>query len=213
MQSDKVYLAKKKAVSGARLHYFIVIATFFAVSFPYLIYLNCWLLIILIGFLHIAQDEVKLRFNIPQESNFLMFILDQGLHIAYLLLVFLLPFANQPPKLPEYVSLIYNNDVIVIISIAYIASSFTGAYLWEAFKISYFKKKEKSNKFLKHYLKTYGMFERFIITTACLNFYFLPLLILPILCRLFLKKISFSGDFIFNFLYASTLGLLALKFI
>ena len=209
LQSDEVYAAKKKGFGGASIHYFIIFITLLAFSSPYLDFLGCWAVVTAATLIHLVQDEIKIRVRVPSKLNFVFFIFDQILHIIFLSPILLFKFAYIPPSADSIGALIYSNDFLVILLIGYIVSVFGGAYLWEAFKISYSRKPFSFD----NYLLKYGMFERFIITTSFLHLYFLTFLFIPLLFRFLSKRLSFSGEAIANFFYASLIGLFVRQFL
>ncbi|MFH1772135.1 MAG: DUF3307 domain-containing protein [Candidatus Omnitrophota bacterium] len=208
LQPDEVYIRKKSGIHGARIHYFIIFATLTFFSMPYLKYPAIWLVIMIASFTHIVQDEIKLRYITSKKLNCFVFILDQIIHIVFLAPIFIFPFAEDSLHATNIFIVIYNNDSLIIFCIGYIVAIFMGAYLWEALKISYFKNQVLSNPaFIK-----YGMFERFVITTAFVNNIYIFFLVFPILFRLISKELRFSSDMVFNLFYASAIGLILRNF-
>lgn len=203
-QSDEVYSARKRGFRGATIHYTIVFFTFLLFALPYLKFIECWIVILFAVLTHIVQDEIKIRLFTSSKLNFFSFVIDQILHITFLSPILLFKFAYLPLLPADSVIVrIYNNNSLIIFVIGYILSVFTGAYLWEAFRKSYFKKPDLFNP----YFIKYGMFERFIVTTSFLSRYSLVFLIIPLLFRFFSKRLSFSSDLVFNLIYASLIGI------
>lgn len=209
LQPDEIYIAKKKSLRGASIHYLIIFLTFLFFCFPYLRFPGCWLVITFAVFTHIIQDEIKLRISISPKINFIAFVFDQIFHIACLCPILFFKFAYSSVSSVSMFARVYNNDSLIIFIITYIISLFTGIYLWEGLKISYLKKSclLENTALFNTYIVKYGMFERFIITTSFLHAHFLLFLPLPFIFRILSKRLSFSLDLVFNLLYASLLGL------
>ena len=209
LQTDEVYAEKTKDLYGAHIHYIIIFSTLVAFSIPYLDYSGCWFVIGLASLSHMIQDEIKIRHTVSKRMTFPAFLADQILHIAFLLPVFYFSFSRIVPEAKGIVSVVYNNNSFVIFSIGLIMSTLMGAYLWEAFRISYFDDPGPINPFR---LK-YGVFERLIITIAFLNFKYLLFLLIPLCFRLIKRSLNSYPAIIFNLLYASIIGLLLKDFL
>jgi len=209
LQSDEVYEVKKEGLRGVCAHSAIVFLSFVVFSLPYLQYPATWLIIALAGITHIIQDEVKLRYVTIKKLSFPAFVLDQILHVGMLSPILLCGFAYGEPQGTSRLIEVYRNTSLIIFITGYIASMFMGAYLWESFKVSYFRSPEPLKSFgIKH-----GMFERLIITTSFLKFPYLVFLLVPVLFRLLAKKVSFSWGFLFNLIYAGAIGILLKQFL
>ncbi|MCP4652997.1 MAG: DUF3307 domain-containing protein [Candidatus Omnitrophica bacterium] len=202
LQPDEVYRIKKSGFSGTVIHVCIIFATLFLFSFPFIKHPGMWFVLVFAGLTHLIQDEMKIRKFLNQKLNFVIFVLDQCLHVACLLPVFLFKFADEAPLLEGMIAQIYANDSLIIFSTGMIVSVFLGAYLWEAFKISYFK----NPVLFKSYRIKYGMFERLIFSVSVLfsAWIFLPV---PFVFRVINKRLGYSGSLIFNIIYASLIGL------
>jgi len=208
LQFDEVYEVKKKGLGGALIHYFIIFFSFILFSVPYLNHPGLWAVIVFASVGHGVQDEIKLRLVTVPAWQFVNFILDQLIHICFIFPVFLLPFADAIPTPPSPLMTIYNNDFLVILAIVYIVSVFMGTYIWESFQGSYLSDSPETGSFeIK-----YGMFERFVYTTAVLNWYLAPLFLVPPFLRFFSGRLGFSKEFIFNLVYASAAGLFLRRF-
>lgn len=215
LQPDEIYKAKKKSFAGAIVHYSIIFALLLAFCFPYLKFAGCWVVIAFAVISHGIQDEIKLRIRIPRKLNFVVFILDQIIHIACLSPVFFFKFANTAASSNNIFASAYNNNSLINFASGYILSMFTGIYLWELFKDAYLKSSvlfEDVSLFNVYVIK-YGMFERFIVTTSFLHAYFLVFLFVPLFFRIFSKRLSLSLDLVFNLLYASLIGLLLRRYL
>jgi len=208
-QSDEVYEVKKKGFAGALVHYFIIFFTFLLFSFPYLKYANCWLVILFASLTHVLQDEIKLRYITNPKLNLFAFIADQIFHIIFLTPIFIFDFSNIVPESKNLLTHLYNNRSLIIFGIGCIGSIFMGAYIWESLKISYFKKPGA----FEHLLVKYGMFERFVITTAFLNRHFLIFLAVPVVMHLCFKKLPLGSSFIFNIIFAGIIGFLLRRYL
>jgi hypothetical protein len=208
IQPDELYRAKKKNFWGASIHYFVILLLLVIFSYPYLGYLGCWIVIIFATLMHIILDEIKLRVNFTPRLNFIIFILDQILHLVFLSPILYFAFAYTPPPSFAFIFEIYNNNSLIIFIIGYILSIFTGAHLWEVFTISYFRKvlSPRDPSLVKIYVIKYGMFERFIITTSFLGGFLPILLLIPLAFRTLSKNLFFSKEAIFNLFYASMIG-------
>jgi hypothetical protein len=201
-QPDEVFAARKKSFHGASIHYFLIFFTLILFCLPYAAIFQVWLVIILATITHVIQDEIKLRYVIEKKFSFPVFLFDQFLHILFLAVVLLFDFSYHPPEISNKIIQVYNNNNFVILLIGYLISVFMGAYLWEAFKASWGEKFALSGP---RRIK-YGMIERLLITTAFINIFLLPLLLIPLIARGLLKPLKFSYGFIFNLVYAALIG-------
>lgn len=212
-QTEEIFEVRKKGIYGNLLHSLIVFLTLLFFSFPYLKFIEAWIVIFVASLLHFFQDEWKLKITKKYPSwSFFAFIIDQFLHIFFLSPILIFDFSHFPLLSSENLLLsLYNNDSLIIFSIGYIISMFAGGYLWENFLLSYFKKTYPQQNIL--FLRKYGIFERFVITTSFLSFNFLYFLLVPLLFRIFSKRLKFSKEILFNLLFCCLIGMFLRKFL
>jgi hypothetical protein len=216
LQFDEVYKVKQRGFHGALIHYFIIILSFILFTIPFLGHWQVWLVIIVNSLVHIIQDEIKLRMSSSSKGSLVGFILDQLVHISFLCLILLFPF-GKPLLNASPLAQAYNNDYLTIFLIGYIVSVYAGAYFWESFRFSYFKQPALPNA---AYIK-YGMFERFVFTTAAVMTsvpkeagLWLFLFLVPLIFRASGRRnIKFGWDFGFNLIYAVIVGAILKNFI
>lgn len=216
LQFDEVYKVKQRGFHGALVHYFIIFFSFILFTAPFLNHWQIWLVVIINSIVHIIQDELKLRISSSSKGSFWGFIIDQLVHISFLSLILLFPFSKIPGNGTVFMQ-VYNNDYLTIFLIGYIVSVYTGAYFWESFRFSYFKQPAMPNP---AYIK-YGMFERFVFTTASIMtcvpkeaVLWLFLFLVPLIFRVSGRRnIKFGWDFVFNFIYGLAVGIILRNFI
>lgn len=215
LQPDEIYLAKKRGLRGAFIHYLIIFITFLFLCWPYFKFAGCWLIVAFAVVSHGIQDQIKLKFSVSPKLSFITFVLDQAIHIACLCPAFFFKFSYSAIPLTNQILDVYNNTSLAVFTGGYIVSVFAGIYFWGTFKSSYFKNPVffENTPLFNVYVIKYGMFERFIITTAFLNMYFLAFLLVPLFFRISTKRLSFSLDSVFNFLYASLIGLFLRRYL
>ncbi len=212
-QTEEVFEIRKKGVYGNFLHSLIVFLTLLLFSFPYLKFIEVWIVIFIASLTHFFQDEWKTKITKKYPSwSFFAFIIDQFLHIFFLSPILIFDFSHFPLLPSENLPLsLYNNDSLIIFSIGYTISTFAGGYLWENFLLSYFKKTYSQQDIL--FLRKYGIFERFVITTSFLSFNFLCFLFVPLLFRIFSKRLKFDAEILFNLLFCCLIGIFLRRFL
>jgi hypothetical protein len=203
LQPDEVYELKKSGLHGVIVHVGVILGIFIIFSLPYLKYPAAWIILLFATFTHLVQDEIKLRHITSKRLNFPIFVIDQLIHILFLLPILLFGFAYNPVESQSMLLQLYNNDSLIIVAIGYVIVVFLATYIWEAFKISYFKNPVLFDSFLIKY----GMFERLILITATIFYYLWPLLLIIALLRICVKRLRFSSDLIFNLLFSVPVGL------
>lgn len=207
-QPDEVYELKKSGLHGVILHAVVLFLSLILFSLPYLHHSALWIILIFAAVTHVVQDEIKLRYRFSKKLNFPFFVADQIIHVLFLCPVLFLKSAYYPVTPDIGFHQFYNSNSLIIIAIGYVISVFLGAYLWEAFKISYFKNPVLSNAFSIKY----GMFERFVITTAVVfSLWFLALI--PVLRILMRKKLYLWWDLVFNIVISLLIGLFLRNFV
>lgn len=208
LQPDEVYEIKKNSLWGVVLHALIIFSLLAGASHPYLKYPEMWLLLIFAGAEHLIQDEYKMRHEFPKKNNFFIFITDQLLHLVFLTPALIFMFSNQPAKGYGVLIELYNNTTLVIFSIGLVVSVFLGAYIWEAYKISYFR---NPSLFDPNRIK-YGMFERCVIVVS-VAFSAWWFLMIPVVFRAADKQKRLTWSMIFNMVLGGVTGLLLRDFL
>jgi len=201
LQPDEVYEIKKGSFLGVVLHSLIICACMIAFAYPYLDYAPIWVIILFAVFMHLAQDELKMRMVVVPKRNFIFFIGDQLLHLAFLLPLLLVDEARYPVAKAGFWWELYNNNSFILFCIGFVVVIFLGAYVWESYKASYFRQPALSDK---NRIK-YGMFERCIVLisfTFCAWWF----LLIPVVFRLLHKKTGFTWSVVFNFISGGLAG-------
>lgn len=177
LQTDRIFAWKSKNVWGVFFHASLVFFVSLLLSWPYLSYPLMWAILFLIWISHLITDQAKVFITKKFGSfdNLGMFLLDQSLHIAVLLVVFLTNLSKIKLILkgdfPH--SFIYNEDKVILCLIGYIIATFGATIL-----IYYIKKSLLGEAIailgfgsVRRYL---GLVERFFITTFVVlgGFYF-----------------------------------------
>ena len=202
LQPDEVYELKKTGLLGVLVHALVILASLTIFAIPYLKYPATWFVLIFAGVTHWVQDEIKLRHVQAKRANFIVFVVDQLIHILFLTPILLFEFAYKPIESSSPVIQLYNSNSLVIVAIGYTITIFLAAYMWEAFKFSYYKTPVLFNSF---FIK-YGMFERLLLLSGVL-FSLWPLILIPLILRVVVKKLRFSSDLAFNLIISVPMGL------
>ena len=96
-QTGEVFAARRKGISGNLLHSLIIFLTLLLFSFPYLKFIEVWIVIFIASLTHFFQDEWKLKIIKKYPSwSFLSFIIDQFLHIFFLSPILIFDFSYFP---------------------------------------------------------------------------------------------------------------------
>jgi len=180
LQFNKVYSLKLKypGVMGSLLHALLVTASLIALSWPYLMLADLWILLTFIFVTHLLQDSFKVSFGRIKYSLWL-YLADQAFHIAAIATVFLtnLRYLTPPEKGLNPLIALYNNNAVVIYLIAMIFATYNAYYLIRNFKNTFFGSAGTCATFEKWY----GIFERGLIVTLFFTGGRSLLLLLPLL--------------------------------
>jgi len=221
LQTNKIYGLKHRGLWGGIPHALLIVASFLALSWPYLHLPQVWFFIILMGLIHLWQDSVKVSYAGFTKYSFWLYLLDQCFHIALISTVFLTGLKNLAPPLPvnSLVSL-YINDSLIVYLIALIAATYNGFFLIRIFKLTFMTRVGRYTDFEKWY----GMLERALIVTFCVFpkawIFLAPLLLMrPALFSLN-KKMKFAHrsfikpkEILLSWIIGLTIGLLLLRVI
>lgn len=209
LQPDEVYQQKMKGFYGVVIHVIIIFLTFVVFATPYLHYPATWAVLIFVGITHLIQDELKIRKFTSPKYNFIAFVIDQLFHVLFTTPILLFNFADQIPQKEGAVYFLYNSTNLVVICLGCVITVFLGAYLWEAYKISYVK----SPILFDNILLKYGMFERFLILIS-VTFSLWPALLVPIIFRKSMRNLNLDKNaFAVNIVYASLVGFFLRNFL
>jgi len=203
LQPDEVYAIKKNNFGGVVVHAVIIFCTLVIFSWPFLAHPEIWILIGFASITHMVQDEIKMRRHYPKDKNFILFMVDQFLHILFLTPVFMMEFSSQPARGSGFWMTFYDNTKLMLFAMGFVVTVFLGAYLWESYKSSYFKKP----KLFDPYRIKYGMFERALVLVAFAfsAWWFLPI---PLVFRFFYKRTHFTWSLVFNVVSGVATGLI-----
>jgi hypothetical protein len=197
LQPDEVYEIKKNRFAGVVLHAVIIFFTLLIFAWPYLHRWQVWPCIFLAAIAHLWQDELKIRSVIKPKNSFIFFMADQFLHLLFLTPILLISGINGPISGQGIFVSLYNNMTLTYYGITFVVVIFLGAYIWEAFRVSYFKAHVSVNP---NVIK-YGMFERALLL-ASLASGALWFLLVPVGFRIFYRQARLSRSVLFNILMA-----------
>ena len=201
LQFNSIYALKFKGLKGVVPHTLIVVISFIILSWPYLRLPGLWGFIAFIGITHLFQDWIKVKWKTIKEGNYFWFyLLDQLLHIAGIMVVFLTGLKNlQPPKYaPDFMISIYNNDAAIIYLIAIIFATYNGLYMISNFKKTFLR----INYIYPSFERGYGMLERATVVTIFfldgLFFFLIPFVffIRPLVFLLGKNRLKINKEFI-----------------
>lgn len=163
LQTDEIYRLKVKTWQGTFLHAAIVSLAMAGMAFPYWENIWIWLFVILIGITHVLEDRFKVKLESRVPDRFLLFSLDQGIHLALLILLyFLIPPLRQLPRPNLGTSFwagLYLSDFSILLLIGSVLVAFAGPYVLNTFTTTYFKK-QRQDIFLTRAELYHGLFER-----------------------------------------------------
>ena len=208
LQPDEVYEIKKNRFAGVVVHAAIIFLSLVAFSWPYLTHPEIWILIGFASITHMVQDEIKMRRHYPKDKNFILFMVDQLLHILFLAPAFMMEFSNQPAQGKGFWLELYNNNRFMLFVMGFVVTVFLGAYFWESYKVSYFKQP----KLFDPYRIKYGMFERALVLIT-FTFSIWWFLLIPVVFRLFYKRTRFTWSLVFNLVTGVIAGLIIKGFL
>ncbi|MFC1624187.1 DUF3307 domain-containing protein [Candidatus Omnitrophota bacterium] len=217
LQFTEIYKLRYKGLKGTVPHVVIVTGSFILCSWPYLKLAGMWMFIGILSITHLLQDWIKISQTKGQKEGFWPYLFDQILHIAIIATVFFTGLKGLKP-VEETVSSVanfYNNDRIIVYMIFLIAATYSGTYLIETLKSSFFKTRHHYTPFEKWY----GMFERAVTVliflpakTAIIFLMIVPFIFclrLPVYTVAKKSKVSINEDFI-SFLEISLSGAIVL---
>jgi hypothetical protein len=201
LQFNAIYALKFKGLKGVIPHVLLVVTSFIILSWPYLRLPGLWGFIAFIGITHLFQDWIKVKWKRIKEGNYFWFyVLDQILHIAVIMSVFLTGLKKlQPPThAPGLMVSIYNNDLAVIYLIAIIFVTYNGFYMISNFKKTFLR----INYIYPSFERGYGMVERAVFVTIFFiggfSLYLIPaiFLIRPLVFLLGENRLKINKQFI-----------------
>ena len=181
LQFNKVYELKHKGLVGGIPHALLVSLTLIACLWPYLANPGIWVFIYFISFIHLLQDNTKIRLGSVKYS-FWFYLLDQCFHILTSATILVTKLADYPPPQVngQFIIQLYNDNLLVVFIIAFITATYNGLFLIRSFKLSYLNRDCSTS--YTFFETVYGMLERALIVVLITlgNFYFaaLPLILL-----------------------------------
>jgi len=222
LQTNKIYGLKHRGLWGGIPHALLIVASFLALSWPYLHLPKVWIFIILLGLIHLLQDSVKVSYTGFTKYSFWFYLLDQCFHIVLIAMLFFTDLKNLAPPIARngFVS-IYNNNIFIAYLIALIAATYNGFFLIRIFKLTFMR---HSGAQYTDFEKWYGMLERALIVTFCIipGAYLLlaPLLLMRLALFSLNKKMKFAHrsfikpkEILLSWIIGLTIGLLLLRVI
>lgn len=201
LQLNKIYALKFKGLKGVIPHALLVLICLIILSWPYLYLPGLWGFIFFIGITHLFQDWIKVKWKRIKEGNYFWFyLLDQILHIAVIMAVFLTGLKNlQPPKdTASFFAPFYNNNAALIFLIAIIIATYNGTYMISNFEKTFFG----ISYLYTPFEKWYGMLERAILVSIFVlgGFFFLLILLVflmrPLIFALGKSRLNINRHFI-----------------
>ncbi|MBN1687745.1 MAG: DUF3307 domain-containing protein [Candidatus Omnitrophica bacterium] len=213
LQFEELYELKLRSARGNIIHVLIHAVLALVLLAPYLGSISILGFIGFISIVHFVQDSLKYGSGKDRRSFFPIFVLDQLSHFFFMSFVFVLPASKIVRGFADHAFLnsIYISQEITIYLIAFIAATFCGAYLFNAFYLSYGPPGE-TKKFISSFELAHGLIERGMIVTWIIfmpnGFYLLPLLGIGLL-RLPSKRLKCFREYLVSVLYACLVGVMA----
>ena len=212
LQFEELYQLKLKSIVGHILHVVIHAGVSLLLVFPYLKYPSVWIFVFVITGIHFFQDRIKYRLQQNVKIMFLCFVADQILHAVFLTAILLVPASRVVlgfPELPK-LDIYYQDNNVTLFLIALVLATFTGSYLFHAFRTSYIPGTRK-NHGITSFEMFHGIFERGAVLVIFL-FSSQPLLFAASpavgILRLLSNRLASWLDFAISFIYAALLGVL-----
>ena len=142
LQFEELYQLKVRSFLGQLLHVLIHGLISLLLLYPYLNKPSIWFFTAALVVIHLTQDLIKYTFTKKTPSNtFAYFMADQACHFLVLSCVFLLPVSHEIRGFPGCALLnsLYRNNLWTLLAIFFIALTFAGSYVLNAFAKSYLK--------------------------------------------------------------------------
>lgn len=210
LQFEELYRLKLKSKAGHIWHVVMHGLASLILAGPYLRFPSIWIFVLAITVIHYIQDRIKYSYQAQHpKTAFFCFTVDQIFHLGFIACVLLLPESHLElgfgiPAL----DVLYKDNRITLILIAFIISVFKGAYFLHAFRKTFIPG-SRPDHFITSREMAFAFWQRGLVTGTFLlaspKFFFLVLLAdLRPQNRL---------DFILNFLFAAATGLLIRMFL
>ncbi|MCX6355694.1 MAG: DUF3307 domain-containing protein [Candidatus Aureabacteria bacterium] len=184
LQSARIYRLKKMYLAGQLPHALIYLIVMVVVGYPLVGDAAYWLFIALLACTHLGIDIFKIQVldRGGRGGGVGMFLLDQGLHLSAISLVFL---TSLPGSSVIRGSILADLDAqgVLSASIAFIIVTFAGVYLLDSIRITFSRSATEGT--VNGFAKFYGMAERGAIFLLILGGgIFLALIPLVLILRL-----------------------------
>jgi hypothetical protein len=214
LQVEEIYNLKVKSLWGHLYHVLTHAVAYIFLCYPYFKGQPfLWIFIFIICIIHFGQDVLKyiLVKKYPQ-FGFLLFMLDQFFHLAFLSTIFFFPIHKTLPEIAteNELSRIYLDSNYTLFAIAFILATFATSYMLFSFRINFIKGSRPLH-FITSFEMYHAIFERGLITTL-LIFTSSPMTFLTIsltgLVRLPFEPLRNLFDFTLSFGFAIFWGFL-----
>ncbi len=212
LQFEELFLLKLKSIRGHFLHALCHVLVSLVILLPYLNDPFIWVFVFAISSIHFFQDIVKYRLMKYKKYFFLLFVGDQILHFMFLSTILFFPVSHKILGFPAFpmFNLLYTENEWTLYSIAFLITTVTGNFLFNALSTSCFDK-TREDRFITTPEIVHGILERTVITGLfLLSNNLVILLISPLvgIFRLFSARIRDKTDFLISFIYGALIGLL-----
>lgn len=218
LQFEELYHLKLRSQLGHFVHVLIHFGVCLLLVFPYLDKPLIWIFVGTIALIHFLQDGMKysLQEKYPR-SMFLIFFIDQIIHILFLACILLFPISKLKVGFPDMLvlNIFYLEEHWTRLAIVFLVTTLGGSYFLHNFRQSYFPDSSRPDHFITTFEILHSGLERVLITAlfAASPYGFL-LALSPAagILRLFSVKLRNGIDFILSFLYAAAVGFLCRRF-
>ena len=164
LQFEELYQLKLKSTLGHIVHACSHALVSLLLLWPYLTRPSVWFFIASVAIVHFFQDLWKYARMGHRHTFFLLFVLDQLVHLACLTPVLLLPFSHEVLGFPgaPRLDLLYREPALTSVGIAFITTTFVASYLLHAFRIN-FVPRSRPDHFITTCEMVHGFVERLLI--------------------------------------------------
>ncbi len=214
LQTDKIYFYKRNYKWGVSVHVAVCMGVKVLLMMPYLHLPKVWMILFVLGLLHVAIDHGKIVISEKYRAdNIWFFLADQTLHLCSIFILTWLLFDFQNPQ-PSYFLLApyvlrLNTETLILLT-GLVIATFSGAPL--IYYISVFITKNSDHKFPKFKQRLLGYFERCIATAGVILGGWYLLLLLSFAPRYCLMRSMWKGRYtlvetVLGVILAVTVGL------
>lgn len=211
LQFEELYQLKVRRFAGHIWHVVIHAVVSALLVIPYLDSPFMWAFILIISTIHLGQDLVKYTLQKKAPAyRCPLFVLDQIGHVFVVGSILLFPISREVRGFPGHTGLdfYYGSNILTLLAIAFILSTFGAAYLMHSLRTTYFPD-DRHDHYITRFEMLHGLVERTVITGAFL-FSSNPLVWAASLAvgvlRLFSPRLRNGVDFLLSFALAAVTG-------